>query len=127
MNNLPSVDDWVAVLNLVSVSVSVIVNWWAARSGLFRFRTVHAAIATVSALYVAGYLWLLGFLAPLGPALAAPTVPQWSSVLRGFSLVAWLVVWICPACMSIQMNRDLHGAIRDRIDAEMSERLGDDQ
>ena len=125
MNNLPAVDDWVAVLNLVSVAVSVVVNWWAARSGLFRFRTVHAAIAAVSCLYVVGYLWLLGGLSFVG--LDAPTVPQWSSVLRGFSLVAWLVVWICPACMSIQMNRELHGAIRDRLDGEKSDRLGGDQ
>ena len=62
MNQLPKVDQWVAVVNVVCVSMSVIVNWWAARSGLFRFRTVHAAIAAVSGLYVVGYLWLLGLL-----------------------------------------------------------------
>ena len=37
----------VVVLNLACVLVSVGVNWCAARSGLLRFRTVHAAIATV--------------------------------------------------------------------------------
>ena len=121
MNQLPKVDQWVAVVNVVCVSMSVIVNWWAARSGLFRFRTVHAAIAAVSGLYVVGYLWLLGLL----PGVDAPSVPQWSSVLRGFAIIADLVVWITPAVMSVRMNRDLHHAIRGRLDGEMSDRLDD--
>ena len=121
MNQLPKVDQWVAVVNVVCVSMSVIVNWWAARSGLFRFRTVHAAIAAVSGLYVVGYLWLLGLL----PGVDAPSVPQWSSVLRGFAIIADLVVWITPAAMSVRMNRDLHHAIRGRLDGEMSDRLDD--
>ena len=121
MNQLPKVDQWVAVVNVVCVSMSVIVNWWAARSGLFRFRTVHAAIAAVSGLYVVGYLWLFGAL----PGVDAPSVPQWSSVLRGFAIIAWLVVWITPAVMSVRMNRDLHHAIRGRLDGEMSDRLDD--
>jgi hypothetical protein len=114
MNKLPVLDQWVAVLNLCCVVVSVVVNWWAARSGLFRFRTAHAAIAAVSAMYVVLYLWLLGWLSPIG--LSAPLVPVWSSVGRGISLVAWIVVWICPACMSIRATRELHAAIRDRQD-----------
>ena len=121
MNQLPKVDQWVAVVNVVCMSMSVIVNWWAARSGLFRFRTVHAAIAAVSGLYVVGYLWLLGLL----PGVDAPSVPQWSSVLRGFAIIADLVVWITPAAMSVRMNRDLHHAIRGRLDGEMSDRLDD--
>jgi hypothetical protein len=116
MNNLTGADEWVAILNLGCVVVSVVANWWAARSGLFRFRTVHAAIATVSALYVVLYLWLLGWLSPIG--LSAPLVPVWSSVGRGISLVAWIVVWICPACMSIRATRELHAAIRERQGGE---------
>ena len=123
MNQLPKVDQWVAVVNVVCVSVSVIVNWWAARSGLFRFRAVHAAIAAVSGLYVVGYLWLLGALNVIG--VAAPSVPQWSSVLRGFAIIDWLTVWITPAVMSVRMNRALHSAIRDRLNDEMSDRLDD--
>ncbi len=114
MNKLPVLDQWIAVLNLLLVGVSVVFNWWAARSGLFRFRTVHAAIAAVSAMYVVLYLWLLGWLSPIG--LSAPLVPVWSSVGRGISLVAWVVVWICPACMSMRATRELHAAIRDRQD-----------
>lgn len=110
MNQIPVVDEVIAALNLCCVVVSVGFNWWAARSGLFRFRTVHAAIATVSVMYVVLYLWLLGWL----PGVPGPEVAVWSSVGRGISLVAWVVVWICPACMSIRATRELHAAIRER-------------
>lgn len=110
MNQLPALDEAVVVLNLVCVVVAVVVNWWAARSGLFRLRTIHAAIATVAGLYVAGYLWLLGLL----PLIDAPDPARWSSVLRGLSLVAWVVVWIMPAVLSIRTTSELHAAIRER-------------
>lgn len=110
MNQIPLVDEWVATLSLVGALVSVVANWWAARSGLFRFRTVHAAIATISVLYVAGYVWLL--FGNVDPA-------RWSSTLRGLSLVAWVVVWICPACMSIKATRELHAAIERRQEGDL--------
>lgn len=113
-NQIPAVDEWVAVLNLACVVVSVVMNWWAARSGLFRFRSVHAAIAAVSMMYVVLYLWLLGWV----PGVAAPEVPVWSSVGRGISLVAWVVVWICPACMSVRATRELHAAIAARQEGD---------
>lgn len=116
MNKLPLIDQWVTGLNLVFVAVSVVANWWAARSGLFRFRTIHAAIAAVSGLYFAGYTWLL---------FGDVEVTRWSSVMRGFSLLAWTVVWITPAVMSVRMNHDLHSAIKSRLDGEMSDRLDD--
>ena len=99
----------VVILNLVCVLVSVAVNWWAARSGLFRFRTVHAAIATVSLMYVAGYSWLL---------FGDVEVARWSSVFRGLSLVAWAVVWILPAVLSVRATRELHAAIERRQKAD---------
>lgn len=117
MNNLPVLDEWVAILNLCCVAVAVVANWWSARSGLLKFRTVHAAIATVSMIYVVLYAWLLGWV----PWLEAPEIPTWSSVGRGISLVAWTVVWISPAVISIRMNRELHRAIKQRLDSEDDE------
>lgn len=108
-NQIPAVDEWVALLSLLGAVISVVANWWAARSGLFRFRAVHAAIAAISLLYVTGYLWLL--FGDVDPA-------RWSSTLRGLSLVAWVVVWICPACMSIRVTREMHAAIRDRQEGD---------
>lgn len=109
MNQIRMADEWVAAVSMLGAVVSVVVNWWAARSGLLRFRTVHAAIATISVLYVAGYVWLL--FGNVDPA-------RWSSTLRGLSIVAWVVVWICPACMSIKATRELHAAIRERQDGD---------
>lgn len=106
MNQIPLIDEWVAVLSLIGAAASVALNWQAARVGLLRFRTVHAAIATIALLYVAGYLWLL--FGNVDPA-------RWSSTLRGLSMVAWVVVWLLPAAMSVRMNRELHTAIRDRL------------
>jgi hypothetical protein len=115
MKNLPVVDEVVVVLNLVCVAVAVAVNWWAARSGLLRLRTIHAAIAAIAGVYVAGYLWLLGLI----PFLDAPDPARWSSVLRGLSLVAWVVVWVAPAVLSIRTTRELHTAIRERQKADL--------
>lgn len=110
MNQIPAVDEWVAVMSLAGATTSVIVNWRAAHAGLFRFRTIHAAIGAVSVLYVAGYLWLL--FGNVDPA-------RWSSTLRGLSLVAWLVVWILPAVISTRATRELHDAIKRRQEEDL--------
>jgi hypothetical protein len=107
VNQIPLTEEWVALLSLAGAVASVALNWQAARVGLTRFRTVHAGIATISVLYVAGYLWLL--FGNVDPA-------RWSSTLRGLSLVAWVVVWALPAALSVRMNRELHQAIRKRFD-----------
>lgn len=108
---VPPLDQWVAILNVIAAGVSVIVNWQASRAGLFRFRVLHAAIMAVSVMYVAGYLWLLGVFGDV-------QVARWSSVMRGFSLVAWLVVWILPAVVSIRATHELHQAIRSRQEGD---------
>lgn len=105
MNQLGVVDEVVTVLSLIGAVVAFCMSCRASRHGLLRFRPVHAAIAVLSAVYVAGYLWLL---------LGNPTVVLWSSVMRGFSMVAWLVVWVVPAWLSLRVNRELHAAIRKR-------------
>lgn len=110
MNQIPAIDEWITLMSLAGAAASVAVNWQAARVGLFRLRTIHAAIGTISVLYVAGYLWLL--FGNVDPA-------RWSSTLRGLSLVAWLVVWILPAAISIRATRELHEAIRRRQKEEL--------
>lgn len=102
---MSGVEEFVVVVNLVCVLVSVVANVWAARVGLLRCRTAHAAIAAVSGIYVVGYLWLLS---------GDVTGEAWSSVFRGISLVAWVVVWIIPALLSVKFSRELHRAIEER-------------
>jgi hypothetical protein len=112
MNQIPVLDEWVTVLSLLGSSASLVMNWRAARVGLITFRTVHAAIAAISVMYVAGYLWLLfGNVDPV----------RWSSTLRGISLVSWVVVWVMPAAMSVQINRKMHAAIRKRFGEDRGE------
>lgn len=108
-NQIPRMDEWVATLSLIGALISLVVNCWAARTGLVVFRTAHAAITAISAIYVAGYLWLL--LGDVGPA-------EWSSVMRGFSLVAWVAVWIVPAVISVRVTRALHAAIKERTEGD---------
>ena len=104
-NQIDVVDEIVAGVSLVGALLSLVVSWVAARRGLIRFRTLHAAVAAMSTVYVAGYLWLM---------LGNPAPAFWSSVMRGFSLVAWGVVWIAPAVVSLTVARDLHAAVRKR-------------
>lgn len=105
MNQIGVVDEWVTILSLVGAIVSVVVSGVACRHGLVRFRPLHSGIAVLSAVYVVGYCWLL---------FGNPSVNLWSSVMRGFSLVAWVVVWLCPACVSLALARELRRAIKDR-------------
>ena len=104
-NQIGRVDEVVAVLSLISAIASFVMSGLAAREGLIKLRPGHAAVATVSLIYVAGYVWLI---------LGTPTSGEWSSVMRGFSLVAWVVVWIVPAWVSLALARELRRAIKER-------------
>lgn len=53
-----------------------------------RERRMHRAIGNLSAVYVAGYAWLLS---------GTVSVVRWSQIFRGVSLVAFPLVWIAPA------------------------------
>jgi phosphatidylglycerophosphate synthase len=105
MNQIGVVDEWVTILTLVGAAVSTVMSCVASRHGLVRLRPIHAGVAVLSAIYVVGYLWLL---------FGNPSVVLWSSVMRGFSLTAWVLVWIAPAWTSWSVNRELHQAIRLR-------------
>lgn len=104
-NQIGRVDEWVAVLSLLSAVASVVMSWQASRHGLLGLRSVHAAVSVMSLVYVAGYCWLL---------FGNPTSAQWSSVMRGFSLTAWIVVWLAPAWVSLRIARELQRALKDR-------------
>lgn len=78
---------------------SAIIATAAARHGLPSWRPYHAAVAVLSLLYLAGYIWLIGF---------APTVSIWSGRMRGVGLVAWPVVWMVPSILSMRSFVKLH-------------------
>ena len=104
-NQIGRVDEVVAVLSLISAIASFVMSGLAAREGLIKLRPGHAAVSVMSLVYVAGYCWLL---------FGNPTSAQWSSVMRGFSLTAWIVVWLAPAWVSLRIARELQRALKDR-------------
>ncbi len=99
------VEELIIAVNALLALGSVVVNAWAARDGLLRFRVVHAAVASLGVLYALLYGWLLLF---------DPPLRLWSSIGRGLSLTAWPIVWLLPACVSVRAMRELHTAIRER-------------
>ena len=103
------VEELIIAVNALLALGSVVVNVWAARDGLLRFRVIHAAVASLAFLYALLYGWLLLF---------DPPLRLWSSIGRGLSLTAWPIVWVLPAVVSIRATRELHQAIQRRHEGD---------
>lgn len=80
--------DLLDLVSLVLALVAVAANIAAARVAPREWRAQHLVIATLGALYAAGYLVLL---------VARPDVAEWSNVMRGLGPLAWWLVWVRPA------------------------------
>lgn len=104
------VEELIIAVNALLALGSVVVNVWAARDGLLRFRVIHAAVASLAFLYALLYGWLLLF---------DPPLRLWSSIGRGLSLTAWPIVWILPAVVSIRATHELHQAIQRRQEGDL--------
>lgn len=94
---------------LFLAAASVIFNAIAGFDGLPRQRWLHRMISVISLFYVGGYIWLIFF---------TPDRASWSEVMVGFSLLAWVFVWIGPAYLSIRLWRELHAALEERLKEE---------
>lgn len=108
-NSIPSgVDEGVIALNAVlaggAFGFNLVVCLRSSKWG----RIVHGAIAALAVGYVCSYVLLLA---------TDVAVKDWSSVMRGVSLVAWMVVWVGPAYLRLRSN------IPDRFAAEVQRRL----
>lgn len=108
-NVIPSgVDEGVIALNALlsggAFGFNLVVALRSAKWG----RIVHGAIASLAVGYVCSYVLLLA---------TDVAVANWSSVMRGVSLVAWLVVWTGPAYLRLRSN------IPDRFAAEVQRQL----
>ncbi len=104
------IEELIIAVNALMALGSVVVNVWAARDGLLRFRVVHAAVASLGVLYALLYGWLL---------ICDPPLRLWSSIGRGLSLTAWPIVWILPAVVSIRATHELHQAIQRRQEGDL--------
>lgn len=64
---------------------------------LARLRALSAASATLAAMYVGAYVWLL----------VDPDVVHWSQIMRGVSIVVWPLIWILPGVTAVRARNDL--------------------
>jgi hypothetical protein len=87
------VDNFIVWVNLFGALAAVCFNYKASHSGLIPMRKTHFLITGLAAIYSIAYLMLL--------LLDLPFL-QWSSVLRGVSIVVWPIVWMWPAILSVQ-------------------------
>lgn len=104
------IEEVIVAVNAVMAFGSMVVNAWAARDGLLRFRAVHASVASLAFLYALLYGWLLIF---------DPPLRLWSSIGRGLPLTAWSIVWVLPAVVSIRATHELHQAIQRRQEGDL--------
>ncbi len=89
-------DNFIIWMNLIGAGVSFYWQREASRIGIPALRRTHLAVATLAVLYVLAYLFLL-----VGDLLFL----NWSSYMRGVSLVVWPVVWTWNAVVSIKVWR----------------------
>jgi len=99
-------DTVIAWFNVLMVTVSVVVNWSAYRRGVPGLRVVHLAVSVISVFYVMGYVGLLTFV---------HDVANWSSAMRGLSIIAWVGVWIMPAVLSTRMWGKMKSAVLHEV------------
>lgn len=108
-NVIPSgVDEGVIALNALLAGGAFGFNLVVCARSATVGRIVHGAIAALALGYVCSYVALLA---------SDVAVKDWSSVMRGVSLVAWLVVWIGPAWLRLRSN------LPDRFAAEVQRRI----
>ena len=95
--------------NLVLSLTSAGVNFYAANKGLPKQRPVYMAIGVVSVIYAIAWGWLL---------VLGANDETWTSIMRGFTLLAWVVTWIAPAFVSIHIWKEMRRALQARLESE---------
>ena len=86
----------IAWANLLGAAVAAVLQFCATRRGAMHVRWWHAMTASMGLVYIVGYIWLLFDL---------DDPRQWSQVMRGVAVVAWVAVWWAPALLSLHMRR----------------------
>lgn len=102
-------DDVILVITIILVISSMIFNWRASKVGPMPEKRVRLFIAVIAFCYLLGYSWLL-FL--------NPDPGDWSSVMRGFSLLAWVFVWNVPPYLHVRRWHEMETAVKRRIEED---------
>lgn len=97
--------------NAALVTVALVACLYAYHRGNPRERWLRAAQIVTCAVYVISYLYLtLDYL---------ERVVAWSRVMRGVSLVAWIVVWIAPPILDVQLTKKRQVILASMDDARV--------
>lgn len=96
--NLSEIENFVIWINLILASISGLFAFKASRIGVFGLRNTFKLVAGMAWLYSFAYSLLL---------ISDVNFLQWSSIMRGVSIFAWVIVWIVPAYMSIHLWKQL--------------------
>lgn len=90
---------WVSVGLSAVAAVTMLL---AARHSLPELRAVFAAGGVLASIYCGAYIWL---------AMNFERARDWSALMRPVALMAWLVVWILPAAISMRVWAKLRSAV----------------
>ncbi len=99
MNQL---ERWVVLVNGLLAASAATANAYAGVRSPEPWRSVRMPIAALASIYSLAYLWLF-ITQDIGP---------WSSVMRGFSLLAWPIVWVRPAIVNLRIVDAMRKAVK---------------
>lgn len=96
-------DTVVIIVNMALAATAAGVQFRAASRGLPELRAWHAASGVLAVIYVGAYGVLL--------AVMHDDRGSWSLWVRPLALLAWPIVWIAPAVISVSLLRRLHRVV----------------
>lgn len=99
-------ENFVLWTNLLTACFAFWFNRKAYKSGIPQLRKSAFLTAWLAVLYVAAYLFLI---------LTNADFFAWSGLIRGISIVAWIIVWIQPARVSVKVWKAYPTDIRDEM------------
>ena len=106
-------ENLVILANLAGAMVACVVNFFASARGIPRMRRLHWLVGSLAGVYAIAYGILLVF---------DPVYLEWSSLMRGVAIFAWIIVWCAQGLVSYRIWRDfpIH------LEAALQERLAED-
>ena len=105
-SHLNGIENFIVWASFFGSGLSWAVNIWAGYHGIPRFRKSHFLICGIAGLYALFYLYLIVF---------EPPYLEWSFPLRGVSLLAWVIVWIAPAIISVKSWQEVEERLQEKL------------
>ena len=97
-SHLNLIENTILWASFLGSSLAWAANIYAGNHGLPKFRKSHFLISGIAGLYALFYMYLVIF---------EPPYLEWSFPVRGISILAWFVVWIGPAIISVRTWKEL--------------------